>query len=219
MTQQGPNSGHDSDREGLRRRKERLRERMLARRRSMTEEEVRIASTAAQRRLLGTPQWHTARAVLLYMACRNELRTEMLLHELLQTGGRALMPRCCRAPADAPGGGPGALTGELELVEITHESQLAPGAFGIQEPDPCVCAAATDLEVDLAVLPGLAFDIRGRRLGQGGGYYDRLLATGRLQGATLVGLCHAWQLVQDLPREPWDKNVHAVCTDRELLWI
>lgn len=72
---------------------------------------------------------------------------------------------------------------------------------------------------DLIIAPGLAFDRNGIRLGMGGGYYDRLLALPRHAASRRVGLAYSFQLVDSLPREAWDMPVHAVCTEKGLVWI
>ena len=72
---------------------------------------------------------------------------------------------------------------------------------------------------DLIIAPGLAFDRNGIRLGMGGGYYDRLLALPRHAASRRVGLAFAFQFVDSLPREAWDMPVHAVCTEKGLVWI
>ena len=68
---------------------------------------------------------------------------------------------------------------------------------------------------DLAVVPGLAFDRRGRRLGFGGGYYDHYFA--HASRLTLAGFCFSFQLCREVPADPWDVTMDAVCTDEELV--
>ncbi len=197
--------------------KQELRRKLLARRKDMPLEEVEQRSQAAQKRLMQSHIWAEATTVLLYADCRNELRTNLLLAALWQRGAQALLPRCCRRSADEDPAC--SLTGELELAEVASSRQLTAGAYGIAEPDPELCPAVAEASVDLAVLPGVAFDPTGGRLGYGGGYYDRLIASGRLKDTVLVGLAYAWQLVPKVPCEDWDLPVHGVCTDKELLWI
>ena len=67
-------------------------------------------------------------------------------------------------------------------------------------------------EVDVFLVPGQAFDRAGRRLGRGGGHYDRLLARRRAD-ATVIGICYADRVIEELPQDPWDARVHALMTD------
>ncbi len=85
---------------------------------------------------------------------------------------------------------------------------------GPDSPDPAGPPAP-----DLIIAPGLAFDRNGIRLGMGGGYYDRLLALPRHAASRRIGLAFAFQFVDSLPREAWDMPVHAVCTEKGLVWI
>lgn len=188
-----------------------IRRELLARRAALSENALERLSRAAQERMTLEPVFAKAGTVLLYAAVRDELRTDALLRYCWREGKRVLLPRCCREP------GTSALNGELDLVLVEHQRQLAPGAYGIAEPEACLPDAAC--AVDVAVLPGVGFDRSGVRIGYGGGFYDRLLATDRLHGAVLVGLAFEAQVVERLPREPWDKPVHALCTDKEFLWI
>lgn len=100
----------------------------------------------------------------------------------------------------------------LELHRWDGEP-LHPGAFGIGEPAADTPTVAPE-DVDLFLVPGLAFDDMGGRLGLGKGYYDRLLA--RSTGFR-VGLCWEWQLLPEVPMEPHDQRVQAICTERRLL--
>jgi len=79
-------------------------------------------------------------------------------------------------------------------------------------PDTTAAERVRAEEVDVFVVPGVLFDRAGRRLGRGGGHYDRLLAR-RRSDATLVGICYADRVIDELPEEPWDVPMHAVVTD------
>jgi 5-formyltetrahydrofolate cyclo-ligase len=106
---------------------------------------------------------------------------------------------------------------ELQAVLADPGTTLRLGAFGIPEAtgepiDPA--------EIDVVVVPGLAFTPDGRRLGQGGGHFDRFLAAldvgdGRSTPPLLVGVCFHEQVLDDVPTEPHDRHVDLVVTDRE----
>jgi len=99
---------------------------------------------------------------------------------------------------------------EIVAVEYQRGEPLVPGAFGIAAPEG---RALDPLAVDVAIVPGLAFTVDGRRLGQGGGFYDRFLPLLRDECLT-IGVCFAEQIVADLPIEPHDRRVDLVVTDQ-----
>ena len=190
-----------------------LRRELMNRRLEMAGALVEERSMAAQKRILEHERWLNAGTVLLYVAFRNETRTDLLLENAWDTGKRVLLPRCLRSDASGCN-----IKGMMELVPASSQEELASGAYGIPEPAD-YCLADGRCDIDLAVLPGVAFDRQGFRLGYGGGYYDRLLATGRLDNCLHMGLCYGFQLLPALAPDPWDKPVRAVCTESEFIWI
>lgn len=98
---------------------------------------------------------------------------------------------------------------ELELRRYTGPDDMAIGAYGIAEPTGEAFTAWS--AIDLAVVPGVAFDARGHRLGRGKGYYDRLLPHLR---ALKVGICYPYQLLEEVPAEPFDVLMDAVISGR-----
>ena len=110
------------------------------------------------------PQYRQARRLYLYVSTGEEPDTRQLLLAALQAGKEVYAPRCLERP------------GEMAFLRVTGEEDLAPGKFGIYEPDPRRCPPAPEGEEGLCLVPGLAFDRSGFRLGYGKGYYDRFLA-------------------------------------------
>lgn len=178
--------------------KERLRASGLDARRRLTPGERRAASEALVERLLRQPALRRARHVLLYAALADEVDLGPAVGPLRSRGVRTLFPRV-RGP-------------ELELVAASDLLTLQLGYRGVREPagpkvDPAV--------VDVAVVPGVAFDPHGGRLGHGGGHYDRLLA--RLpQTTVLIGVGFACQVVPSVPRDEHDLPVDLVVTDHRV---
>jgi len=117
--------------------------------------------------------------------------------------------------------------GDEVPVEVAAQSCRARGArvvypivAGVElelAPEPDATRVRAE-EVDVFVVPGLLFDRTGRRLGRGGGHYDRLLARRRV-GAILVGVAYADRVVDELPEDPWDVAMHALVTDRFVLRV
>ena len=106
--------------------------------------------------------------------------------------------------------------GRLEFAAVEDWSALCAGRFGVLEP----AASQPALELgagDLAIVPGLAFDRAGRRLGRGGGYYDRAFPAERSDAPTLVGLAFEFQVVAEVPSACHDRRMDAVCTEAGLM--
>lgn len=138
------------------------------------------------------PAFRAAHTVLLYYSLQDEVDT----HEFVQKWSeekRILLPVV--------------VGNELELRVYTGPRDLATGAYGIEEPTG---ELFTDYQaIDFAVIPGVAFDAAGNRLGRGKGYYDRLLP--RLT-AFKAGICFPFQFVEDVPAEPFDIGMDTVIT-------
>ncbi|HUR26378.1 MAG TPA: 5-formyltetrahydrofolate cyclo-ligase [Candidatus Thermoplasmatota archaeon] len=178
--------------------KKRLRSEMLRR---LTQ--IRPAQRALEEELVtgaiqGTPEWKAAGLVLLYRDLPGEFSTVGLANAAWRLDKRVAMPRVA---------GPG----QLALHEVRAWTDLRPGAFGIQEPQatlPVVEPAA----VDLAIVPAVAWTREGRRLGRGGGYYDRLVPRLRLAW----GIGFDLQVMAALPLEAHDAKVHRLLTAASL---
>ncbi|HEX9888170.1 MAG TPA: 5-formyltetrahydrofolate cyclo-ligase, partial [Nitriliruptorales bacterium] len=151
-------------------------------------------------RLLELPEVQAAQRVLLYASQGDELGTERVIAALMIRGAEVLLPRVAGAA--------------LEVVAIDTVDGLPAGYRGVREP---VGPAVDPRDLDVAIVPGLAFDAAGGRLGRGGGHYDRLLQT--LPAQTLrVGLCFAVQLVARVPHEEHDQRVDVVVTEDGCVW-
>lgn len=132
-------------------------------------------------------------ALLCYASLPDEPDTWALLRIAWQRGKRTALPRCEGA-------------GQMRFFLADGMHALRPGSFGVMEPDAS-CPLYDPSAADLCIVPGLAFDRDGYRLGYGGGYYDRYLALHPMQ---TVGFCYPNALVLSLPREPLDIPVRQV---------
>ena len=152
--------------------------------------------------LQGLPGFAAASLVLMHVSTfADEVDTGPLLRAVLSAGKRLACPRI--DPVNL----------RLDLFEVENlDRDLTPGFWDIREPS-ATCRPVGPLEVDWALVPGVAFDAQGYRLGRGGGYYDRLLTTLR-PDATCWALIFAEQWVAEVPREPHDKPLNGV-TDHQ----
>jgi 5-formyltetrahydrofolate cyclo-ligase len=159
------------------------------------------AGRRAQERLLDLAELRAARTVCLYSAIGSEVPTDRASRALAARGAALAYPRVRGA--------------ELELLGVGDPSELRPGYRGIPEP-PAGAPPVEPADVDLFVVPGMVFDRRGHRLGRGGGHYDRLLdAAG--ERARRIGLCYADRVLDRVPVAPWDRAVHCIVTESEVI--
>jgi 5-formyltetrahydrofolate cyclo-ligase len=180
--------------------KKALREKAHAARNALPDKDER--SRVICERLVALPEYARARTVLWYVDVRSEVRTRHYLPTALRQGKRIVVPYC--------------VEGELELFLLTSMEQLALGMYRILEPkaelrghpDKRVAPA----ELDLVVVPGVAFDRSGARMGHGFGYYDKLLQHAR-PDAPLIALAFECQLFDAIPTQPHDVFMDRIVTE------
>ena len=187
----------------LKRRKQQIRVRAAANRREQQDRDA--LSRHIRRMLADLPEYVAAATVLFYLDLPFEVRTRHLLAMAWESGKRVTLP-CC--------------VGErLELFRIDGFDELAPGAYGTTEPAAEYRDRAdrkVDIgEVDVVVVPGVAFDRRGGRIGRGKGYYDKLLSNAR-RDTTFIALAFESQMVDEVPMLPHDVYMHKVITEKAI---
>ncbi len=172
-------------------RRSELRQLVRQRKRQFSQQQLAELSLPVLARL--RPLLSVASTVLLYYSLPDEVDTHAFLDELRSAGKIVLLPRVVDE-------------GTMVLHRYTGRADLSEGAFGIMEPvgEPFTDYAA----IDVALIPGVAFDAAGRRLGRGRGYYDRFLR--QLPRARRVGVCFPFQRVAEVPAEPHDVSVDEV---------
>ena len=168
-----------------------LRRQMRRLKASHTAAELQSLSAAVVHRLLLTEAWQQAHPILLYHSLPDEVETHSLIAEAALTKTVLL---------------PVVVGDDLILRYYSATAQMTVGAFGIGEPTGTEFTDYAD--IDLAVVPGMAFTADGCRLGRGRGYYDRLLP--RLTRALKIGLCWPFQLVDTMPTTHHDVRMDAV---------
>lgn len=193
----------DTDRHAIADAKAVLRRAALARRDALAPAEREERSRRIQDRLVALEEYRRARVVCLYAGIRSEVATLPVVARALEEGRRVSLPAC---HGDT-----------LRLVYVTALDELvSAGRFGLLEPRPDLVEATERRcpadAVDLFVVPGVAFDAEGGRIGYGRGYYDRLLAGARLDAAR-IGLAFETQMVERVPATPHDVPVHRVLTE------
>lgn len=176
-----------------------LRREMADRRAALVPDERRHRSGEASARLLALPELAAAGTVAGFSALKGEIDPAPALEALARRGARVALPR---------------VTGNSPRLRFHQPvGPLRPGRHGILEPDPGAPEVRPE-EVDVFLLPGLAFDGDGHRLGFGGGYYDEL---GPLVRGLLVGVAFDFQLVERCPAGEGDVPVDCVVTDARVV--
>lgn len=174
--------------------KDELRRLVRAQKKQYTAAQLAAMSERICSKVLRSAWWQEAGTLLLYYPLADEVDVRRLIREAWLGGKRVLLPVCRGADLD------------LRLYE--GEASLTPGAFGIMEPRGLLFAPEDYSQIQLALIPGMAFDEAGHRLGRGRGYYDRLLP--RLTQARLQGICFPFQMQTTVPVAPHDVAVSAV---------
>jgi 5-formyltetrahydrofolate cyclo-ligase len=178
-------------------RKRALRAEMTAVRRGLGGSVAASSSAQVCERVLRLPVFATAQHLVTYAAVGNEVDPAALVAAALETGKCVYLP--CRE------------LGDFRVI-APKDSRQGSGTRGQRTPDDSLSRTTNDV---LFIVPGLAFDPRGVRLGRGGGWYDRALS--RYRDGIRVGLAYDFQVVPHLPEAAWDIRMHAVVTERRLL--
>ncbi len=144
-------------------------------------------------------QYKLNETILTYVSTRIEVDTIALIRRALRDNKRVAVPRCVENSR------------EMEFYYINSLDELEPRTFGVLEPVKEKCELLTDYTKGLCIVPGLAFDFQGYRLGYGKGFYDRFL--GRFSGDT-AGICYSSCVVWKLHHSYYDKNAKLLVTEK-----
>lgn len=167
--------------------KKELRQYIRQQKKAYTQEQLVEMSTPIVQKLLAHPHIQAAKIIMLYASLTDEVYTHDLIKQLSAQGKTILLP---------------VVTGEhtMKICYYTGENQVKEGSFGIMEP---MGEEFTNYQqIDVALIPGMAFDKHGNRLGRGKGYYDRFLS--QAPSVYKIGVCFPFQRVDEVPTEEND---------------
>lgn len=179
-----------------------IRRQILARRDRLTEAQRQQFSLAIRDRFFSLPAVSAARRLMLFLAFGSEVNTWLLLEEALARGQEVVAPVC--RPQER----------EMLLYPVRSSEEPRPGYRGIYEPLQQGEPVAPET-LDVVVVPGVAFDERGGRIGYGGGYYDRFLP--RAAKALRVAVAYELQLVPAVPQTLRDVPVDRIVTEQRII--
>lgn len=192
-----PDSSRSPEHEALNRAKSILRLKSRAARRAVLPELRTACAYAIAERVLNLPEIASAAAVMVYGSSEEEVDVGVLEFALRERGTRIAYPRVA---------GPR----ELSLHWVDQSTRLVVGSFGLREPAPGAPLARLS-ELSALIVPGVAFDPAGNRLGFGGGFYDSLLAT-MDDGPVSIGIAYDEQVVGEVPHDTHDRPMDIVVT-------
>ncbi len=181
-----------------------IRTRMRAIRRAVPGDARALRSSAVCERVLGLAAFERARVVAAFLAIQAEVDLARVVERARELGKTIVMPR----------------VDEVERALVMHvhgvDDALARSTFGV--PEPLVSAPRVDASaIDLVLVPALAVDERGHRIGYGQGYYDRFLGTAT--GATSVCVAFDFQMIPEVSDLPADRTVDVVVTDKRVIMV
>lgn len=178
--------------------KNRLREESKQIRRNFSFEEKKKKDAAIFWRLTGLPQYQHCRMLLTFVSTPIEVDTRRIIQQALRDQKQVVVPRCIPDQI------------QMEFCRIHSLRDLKKGTFSVMEPKT-YCKVIRCFRNSICIVPGLAFDMYGYRLGYGKGYYDRFLK--HYQGFR-VGICYTDCLKNQLPHGKYDQAVHLLATDK-----
>lgn len=171
----------------------------------MSWEEVESNSREIMKRLIAVPEYVRSGCIMLYWSCHNEVRTHELVRSALKEGKKVVLPRCDTKHRQIY---------PYRIRDVAGD--LEPGAFGILEPKDEAGGLVDLSEIEMCIVPGIAFDPEGNRVGRGLGYYDRFLR-GLDEKAKTIGLAYGFQIVNKIYPTDRDASMDKVVTQKGTL--
>lgn len=177
-----------------------LRKEIKRRLSSLTDEYIKKSGEEIEKKIIGSDIYKACDTVFIYVSTCSEPSTRILIENALLSGKTVLVPRCLEK-------------GVMEAVRITSVSDLEKGSYGISEPKKELCGEKAP-QISLAVIPCMSAARDGRRLGHGGGYYDRFLEKNK--PATMC-LCFEKLMSDDIPVDAYDIKSDYVVNESEII--
>ena len=172
--------------------KKELRKKIREQKRAMTEEQIVAASARLGELFLACEQYKNAKTIYGYLPYNQEVRTVPMLEQAMKDGKRVAVPKCYGE--------------EMRFIYMDDLSKVEKGYANI--PEPIADEPVAEDKTALVLMPGMAFTADGKRMGYGGGFYDKFLAAE--PDHPTVALCYDFQMVEDLPTEEYDIPVDCV---------
>lgn len=177
--------------------KDEIRSELRAKRRALTAEEQNVMSVKITEQLISLPCIMQAETVMIYMSAFKEPSTAEIAEYLKSSQKKIVVPI--------------SNTQDYTITPVYLSGALSAGAYGI--PEPTLCKPADIKAIDVALIPGIGFDLSGSRIGFGKGYYDRFLA--EFTGLK-IGICYDFQMLADIPTSEHDVKMDLIITEKRI---
>jgi 5-formyltetrahydrofolate cyclo-ligase len=185
-------------------RKKKIRNNMLEKRNTLTSEQIESMSKQICETFVSSHEFKIAETIMIYLSFGSEVKTNYIIEYAWQCKKRIVVPST------------NPTTRKLIISSIDNYNDLEPGYMGIREPKKHLRRDISKEEINIVVVPAVAFDRKGYRLGYGGGYYDRFLFG---MTAYKTGLAFSCQIVNEVPTDWYDLPVDGIITDKEFIKI
>ncbi len=173
-----------------------VRKEIMDKRNEMSKTQVEDLSLRIQNNILNWKKFINASTVMFYSNYKNEVATWGIIDECFRTGKRVVLPKTVKESHD------------IIPCIVTNRSELIQGVYGIYEPDGKNIVNKN--EIDIVIIPGVAFDNNGNRIGHGAGYYDRFLKD---YNGTKAGICYNFQVVENAWPDKFDIKMDYLITE------
>jgi len=183
----------------VREEKLRLRKQIIEHMNSLSKERYTTLSEQIAFSLYAQKEWAEAKTIGITLSMENEVNTYPIIEKAWEEGKKVVVPKCNKEART------------MSFRKISNFDQLETVYMNLREPIPALTEEVNADEIDLQIVPGVAYTERGERIGYGGGYYDRYLM--HYKGKTL-SLAYSFQMVDHIPIEPFDKNVEKIITEK-----
>lgn len=187
--------------------KKELRRSIIGKRMKLSGAEIEQKSRSIAERFGNLECYRSAQVIMFFIPFRNEVDTRYMIDLSLAGKKKVLVPYTVKEDRTL-----------IPSHLLNWEEDLAEGTYGIMEPLPERIRAVEPEQIDMVIVPGVAFDLNGNRLGYGGGYYDRFFE--RLREDTyLVAVAFELQVVEKVPTEKWDRPIDGLVTENRTVWF
>lgn len=184
--------------------KDQLRQTMLAKRRSLPKETVTAKSRTITEIFCDWPLYKKAACIMVYLNMPDEPQTDAIINAALACGKTVCVPLL------------GPKYGEMTAARISGLDDLVTGRLGLKMPDPVKAQVVAPETIDIVLVPGVAFDLKGNRVGMGAGYYDRYLA---MTQCPRIGLAWSFQICGSVPAENHDVRMDYLLSENGVITV